>query len=76
MKTHDVVWNEPLVERNVTYTLVVNGQLHVIENVPARVNLETGEQLFAPATVEHLQRLIWESKKPARIMQVPVYEYA
>jgi hypothetical protein len=48
----------------------------VIENVPARVNLDTGEQLFAPATVEHLQWLIWESKKPARIMQVPVYEYA
>ncbi len=50
--------------------------LHIVENVPARVNLDTGEQLFAPATVEHLQRLIWEHKKPARIMQVPVYEYA
>jgi len=76
MNTHDYAWNEPLVERNVTYTLVVNGQLHIVENVPARVNLDTGEQLFAPATVEHLQRLIWEHKKPARIMQVPVYEYA
>ena len=76
MNAHDTVWNEPLVERNVTYMLVVNGRLHVIENVPARVNLDTGEQLFAPATVDHLQRLIWENKKPARIMQVPVYEYA
>ena len=68
--------SERLAERRVTYTLVVNGQLHVVENVPARVNLDTGEQLFAPATVEHLQRLIWEAKKPTRIMQVPVYEYA
>jgi len=63
-------------EQRVTYILDIDGQMHVVENVPARVNLDTGEQLFAPATVEHLQRLIWESKKPARIMQVPVYEYA
>lgn len=76
MNANDHVWNEPLEERNVTYMLVVNGRLHVIENVPARVNLDTGEQLFAPDTVERLQRLIWENKKPARMMQVPVYEYA
>jgi hypothetical protein len=56
--------------------LEVNGQLHVVENVPARVNLDTGEEWFAPATVEHLRRLIWESKQPARIMQAPVYKYA
>ena len=47
-------WREPLVERRVTYTLEVNGELIVIENVPARVNLETGEQLFSPDTVERL----------------------
>ena len=46
-------WNEGrLVERRVTYTLEHNGQFYVVENVPARVNEETGEQLFAPATVE------------------------
>ncbi len=67
--------NEPLVEQKVTYTLQINGRLIVVENVPARVNLETGEQLFAPETVEHLQRMIWEQKEPARVMQVPVYEY-
>lgn len=76
MNANDNAWNESLEERSVTYTLVVNGQLHIVENVPARVNPDTGEQLFAPATVEQLQRLIWEHKQPARIMQVPVYEYA
>jgi len=55
----DYQWKEPLVEQKVTYTLEVNGKLIVIENVPARVNLETGEQLFSPETVEHLQKLIW-----------------
>mgnify|MGYP001563956856 CR=1 FL=1 len=72
----DHQWNEHLVEQKVTYTLEMDGKLIVIENVPARVNVETGEQLFAPETVEHLQKLIWEQKKPKRMLQVPVYEYA
>jgi YgiT-type zinc finger domain-containing protein len=65
-----------LVEQKVTYTFEVDGKLIVIENVPARVNLETGEQLFSPETVERLQRLIWQQSKPKRVLQVPVYEYA
>ena len=69
-------WNERLVEQRVTYTLEVNGQLIVIENVPARVNVETGEPLFAPDTVERLQKMVWGQKKPKRMMQVPVYEFA
>jgi len=38
--------------------------------------VEIGEQLFAPETVERLQKLIWEQKKPKRMLQVPVHEYA
>ena len=68
--------SERLAERRVTYTLEVNGQLYAVENVPARVNLDTGEQLFSPDTMERLQELIWEHKQPIRVMQVPVYEYA
>jgi hypothetical protein len=70
------LWNEKFVKRNVTYTLEVEDKLIVIENVPARVNLETGEQLFSPDTVERLQKLFWEHRKPKRMLQVPVYEYA
>ena len=69
-------WKERLVEQTVTYTLDMNGQLIVIENVPARVNVETGEQLFSPDTVERLQKMVWQQSKPKRMMQVPVYEYA
>ncbi len=68
-------WNEKFVQQKVTYTIQVNGQLIVIENVPARVNAETGEQLFSPDTVEHLQEMVWEQKKPKRVIQVPVYEF-
>jgi len=40
-------WQETLVEKQVTYTLELNGNFFLIENVPARVNEETGEQ-FSP----------------------------
>jgi YgiT-type zinc finger domain-containing protein len=69
-------WREKLVERRITYTLDMNGQLIVVENVPARVNVETGEQLFSPDTVERLQEMIWQQSRPKRMIQVPVYEYA
>jgi YgiT-type zinc finger domain-containing protein len=69
-------WDERLEEQTVTYMLEINGQLIVVENVPARVNMETGEQLFSPQTVERLQSVVQERRKPVRMMQVPVYEYA
>ena len=37
---------ETLVEQRITYTLQLNGQLYVIEDLPAQINLETGEQFF------------------------------
>ena len=74
MKTH--TWKETLVERKVTYTVEIEGKLVVVENVPARVCLETGEQFFAPETVDRLQKMIQERKKPSRVIQVPVLDFA
>ncbi|HRW10456.1 MAG TPA: hypothetical protein P5121_35370 [Caldilineaceae bacterium] len=68
--------NEKLVEQFVTYTLLKDDQVFIVENVPARVNLETGEQLFSPETVETLQTIIAERRKPKRLLQTPVYEFA
>lgn len=67
---------DTLVEKRVTYTLQLNGQVFLIENVPARVNEETGEQFFAPSTVEHLQQLILTGQAPDHFAEVPVYNYA
>ena len=53
---------ENLVEKKVTYTLLKDDKFYIIEGVPARVNIETGEQLFSPNTVEKLQQIIWEQK--------------
>ena len=56
-------WQEALVERKVTYALNLNGKIILIENVPARVNEETGEQFFSPSTTEQLQQTILDSRK-------------
>ena len=67
---------EHLVDKYVTYTLELNGKFFLIENVPARVNEETGEQFFSPATVELLQEIILDGRKPERVIEIPVYSYA
>ena len=65
-----------MVEQKVTYTLGVNDKFVIIENVPARVCLETGERFFSPETVEQLQQTIWSQRKPRRMIQTPVFEFA
>ena len=59
MTPKENVWTEPLVEQTVTYHIEIDGRLLLIENVPARVNVETGERYFAPETVERLQQAVW-----------------
>ncbi len=67
---------EKLVEQKVTYTLLKDGKFFIIEHVPARVDVETGEQFFSPQTVELLQRIIWGERQPVRFVQTPVFEFA
>lgn len=68
--------NERLVQESVTYTLLKDDKLYVVEHVPARVDPETGEQFFAPDTVERLQKIIWEDIPPSRTVHTAVYEFA
>jgi hypothetical protein len=70
------LWQETFVEQKVTYILELDSQFIIIENVPARVSVETGERLFSPETVEKLQQTIWEQKQPTRIIETPVFEFA
>ena len=69
-------WNETLVEKRVTYSIEVNGRFIIIEGVPARVDVETGERYFSPETVERLQQAVWDRCRPIRTIETPVYEYA
>jgi len=66
---------ETMIDSQVTYILEHSGKFYIIENVPARVCRETGEQFFSPETVECIQALIKGGKKPARVIETPVYEY-
>jgi YgiT-type zinc finger domain-containing protein len=70
------MWNETMRETKVTYTLEMDGKFFIIENVPARVCEETGEQFFSPETVERLQETIWKREKPKKTIETPVYEFA
>ncbi|MCA9950024.1 MAG: hypothetical protein KDE48_10285 [Anaerolineales bacterium] len=68
--------SENLVVKEVTYTLFKDGKFYIIENVPARVNEETGDQYFSPQTVENLHQIILGQKKPVRTIQTPVFNFA
>lgn len=67
---------ETYLEQSVTYTLEVGGRFIIIEHVPARVCVQTGERFFSPDTVEQLQKIAWEQQQPNRVIQTPVYEFA
>ena len=67
---------ETFVEQKVTYSLEVDGRFVVVEQVPARVSVRTGERFFAPETVERLQAIIRGQGVPNRIVQTPVFEFA
>ncbi|MCA1959247.1 MAG: YgiT-type zinc finger protein [Desulfomonile sp.] len=67
---------ETMVDAKVTYTLEHGGKFFIVENVPARVCKETGEQFFAPETVEHIRTIIKTRQKPDRVIETPVYQYA
>ena len=69
-------WSETLVDRKVTYHVEFQGRLFVIENVPARVNVDTGENHFSPDTVERLHEIIREQHRPVRMIEAPVYKFA
>ena len=66
---------ESMVETEVTYPLERDGKFVLIEQVPARVCNETGEQFFSPKTVEQIHNIINERTAPKKTIETPVYEF-
>jgi YgiT-type zinc finger domain-containing protein len=64
-----------LADQKVTYSIELDGKFYIIENVPARVCIETGEKFFSPETLDHLQEIIWGQKEPIKIIETPVYAF-
>jgi YgiT-type zinc finger domain-containing protein len=71
----EAMMQETLIDTQVNYTIEYQGQLYLIEQVPARVCQETGEEYLAPETVEHIQALIQSGQPPTRVISTPVYRY-
>ena len=67
---------ETLTKRLVTYSIELDGKFYIVENVPARVNEETGEQYFAPETVEQLHKTIRGNARPKKTVETPVFDYS
>jgi hypothetical protein len=42
----------------ITYTVEVDGDTYVVEDVPVRVDETTSEPFFAPETVDRLQKIL------------------
>jgi len=55
---------------------MLQGRFIIIEHVPARVSLVTGERFFSPDTVEHLQKIVWEHQVPSRVIETQVFEFS
>lgn len=50
-----------------TFSVEYGGRTIVVEDVPARVDSETGEQFFSPETADKLQAIVWSGRLPDRV---------
>ena len=51
------------------------GQLFIFEDVPLGVCTQCGEKVLKPEVAKSIDRILQGQKQPARMMQVPVYQY-
>ncbi|MGI8475111.1 MAG: YgiT-type zinc finger protein [Thermomicrobiales bacterium] len=61
-------------EREIIHTVRQNGQVVVIDHVPAEVCAECGDVLLKPETIRRIESLLREAATP--IATAPVYEFA
>ncbi|CAN5455290.1 hypothetical protein BH23BAC3_BH23BAC3_24350 [soil metagenome] len=69
-------YEETLTKRLVTNSIEPDGKFYIVVNVPARVNEETGEQYFAPNTMEKLQQKIRGNARPKKNVETTAIDYS
>ena len=62
--------------RRVTFVYDYDNDYFLIENVPAEVCMQCGEKTYSPEVTDDLTHLAKKRLKPARTVQVPVFDYA
>lgn len=67
-----------LIYKKITYTQELEGKVYVVNDVPALVCSQCGEQYLSPETVDRIQKVIekGEQKKLKPIQQIPVFHFA
>ncbi len=67
------VCHSETVSKNITYTQWHKDELIAVENVPADVCKNCGEEYFAPDIVDKIQKVI-EQHHASRTIKVPVFQ--
>lgn len=65
-----------LVKSEVTFTYEEDEKRLFIEHVPAEVCKRCGEKMYSPEVTDELLRFARSEFKPARKIEVPVYDFA
>ena len=60
-------------KKEIFHTVRYQGQVVVIDNIPAEVCTICGDVLLKPETVQYIEELLKTSSQPAEM--VPLYEY-
>jgi YgiT-type zinc finger domain-containing protein len=61
-------------DRRISQAFRHNGEIVVLDNIPAEVCDVCGDTLLAPETVRHIEKVLLTRGTPTRT--VPLYEYA
>ena len=65
-----------LEERLITYVQRYKARVVIVENVPAEVCDQCGEELLRAEVVKRIQKCVWEGPISVRGVSVPVYDLA
>jgi HTH-type transcriptional regulator/antitoxin MqsA len=57
----------------IAFTATIEGSLLTIEEVPALVCRQCGEETFSADTMKRIEALLAAQPRPARVAEVPVY---
>lgn len=60
-------------KKEILHTVRYQGQVVVVDNIPAEVCTICGDVLLEPETVQYIEELLETSSQPAEM--VPLYEY-
>ena len=63
-------------EEQITYPQKFGDNIAILENVPAEVCKQCGDELFHVDVVKKIEQLLWSGTAPVRIAHIPVYSLA